>query len=171
MAKKRKENKLSKRKIYFLILGIIIAVFIILIFVMIPKNCGKEKDCFNEKAKICKSTKVNLLLEGGLYEYRINGKKGEECIATVHLVKTSDSIQPDKKEKLENKKMNCKIPLELLKTKELAEWKELSEYCSGELKEAILEISLEKLYGVVVSNIGEVSMGFKDALETTNETS
>jgi len=135
MAKKRKENKLSKRKIYFLILGIIIAVFII------------------------------------LYEYRINGKKGEECIATVHLVKTSDSIQPDKKEKLENKKMNCKIPLELLKTKELAEWKELSEYCSGELKEAILEISLEKLYGVVVSNIGEVSMGFKDALETTNETS
>lgn len=156
---------LDKRRIYYLTLGLAAVIIIGILFAIYPENCDTDKKCFFEASQECSSAKVQLLKQGGLYEYRIHGEKGDNCLASVHLIKVSDSVQPDKKTKLNDKIMECAIPLEKM-NQDLTEWEGISQYCTGPLKEAILEITLEKLYGIVVTNLGQVSMGFQDALET-----
>ncbi len=164
----KKKVKSSKKKIYFISLGIAVLLIVGVLYLMYPKDCGSDQECFFSKSQECSPTKIDLFKPGGYYQYKVHGDKSDQCIVSVHLLKVSDAVQPDKKAKLENKRMTCKVPMKDM-SNNLVEYEELSQYCSGPLKEAILEITLERLYGVVASNLGEVTMGFQDALDTTKK--
>ena len=88
-------------------------------------------------------------------------------IIEVTLTKVSDSKAVELKNALEGKSMKCSITREILKEKPIKEIKTLNDYCTGQLKEAMLELSLNKLYEIVIKNLGPLTTEFKNYIESS----
>lgn len=163
-------QSLDKKKIYFVCFLIIILAVSLLLFY--PKNCKEDIDCFNDLAVKCSRAKVTTTLNGDLYNYETKGKKDNGCIMTIFLKSTQENADPILKKMLENKGMICNIPMEIIKLKPLSNLDDVSDYCTGPLKEAALQVTLEKLYAIVVANLGEIGKEYQDVLKaaTTNNT-
>ena len=52
--------------------------------------------------------------------------------------------------------MTCNIPYDVLDYVNILEEQRLLSYCSGPLKEAMLELMIEKLYGSIAQNFGTI---------------
>ncbi len=140
--------------------GIIIVVLLIaiisLIFITSAKNCGTDDTCFNKASSRCALAKVTTFTNDNKYQYEIVGKKQDNCILDVTLLNLSTSQSQYLQNALNGKSMRCAIPLEILKEKQIKNIDNLNDYCTGELKESILQITIEKLYDLIVKNLGDV---------------
>lgn len=151
----------------YLILIIAIVVIIISLTALSPRDCKTDKNCFNEESKKCVKSKVRFYEDNNLFEYKVIGRQQQFCRINVNLAKANPALSPEDKLKIDEKQMYCKVPFSILSEKGALEMEELSFYCSGPLKEGLLEITTEKLYGVVVSNIGKVALEFQNVLNST----
>ena len=116
--------------------------------------------------------KINYEPEADVLSYEIKGKKENGCIIIVFLKFIQNNNNPILKGMLENKGMICNVPLEIIQLKPISDLEDLSDYCTGPLKEAAIEVTLEKLYSIVVANLGEIGKEYQNVLKaaTTNNT-
>ena len=151
----------NKKKVSVLIFLIILLVVVIVINT--PSNCKNDYYCFNDHVLECSKAKVTTVKDNSTYYYEVLSKKDDNCIVKVQLVKLSDSQSNDLKKALEGKSMLCAIPRNTLEIKDIKSISNLNDYCSGQLKEAILEVTIQKLYDVVVENIGPIAAELRNS--------
>ena len=151
----------NKKKVSVLILLIILLIVVIVINT--PSNCKNDYYCFNDHVLECSKAKVTTVKDNSTYYYEVLSKKDDNCIVKVQLVKLSDSQSNDLKKALEGKSMLCSIPSSTLEIKDIKSISNLNDFCSGQLKEAILEVTIQKLYDVVVDNIGPIAAQIRNS--------
>lgn len=157
------KNKVSKTKVIILLflLVCIIGIF----FFTRAKNCVNDDSCFNNYANKCSKAKVVTTNNDNKYSYEILGSKGSNCIVMVTLLNLSDSQPNDMKLALEGRSMSCAIARnDLSEGKSIKDIKNLNDYCTGSLKEAILQVTLDKMYSIIVKNIGPLATQFRKDL-------
>jgi len=145
----------NKKKVAILVF--LILVLGVLFYLNTPKNCKRDYECFSSKVSECSKAKVTTNKEDNLYYYEVMGKKLENCIVSVKLLKLSDAQPFDLRRALEGKGMLCSLPMSVLQNSDIKDIKNLNDYCTGQLKEAILDVTLQKLYDIVVQNIGPIA--------------
>ncbi|MBS3167690.1 hypothetical protein J4216_01040 [Candidatus Woesearchaeota archaeon] len=153
----------DKKKVIALVL---VLVAIVIVFLLtLPKDCKNNEACFNEKAYKCSKAAVITTNELDTYRYEILGKKSNSCIIKITMLEVSNTKPVEFKQALEGRSMKCAIPQNLLLGSSIKEIKNVNDYCTGPLKEAILEITIEKLYEIIVKNIGTLATEFRHLLE------
>ena len=60
--------------------------------------------------------------------------------------------------------MSCKIPKTLLAETNLDDLDNILQYCTGELKEGILELIIQKMYTLIIDNLDEIVQQSKEFL-------
>ena len=113
---------------------------LILFLLSLPKNCKDNEECFNSASSICKKAKANLLKDEDVYNYYIRGKKDDNCVVKITMLQVSEKKSLSMKEGLEGRYMDCAVPMKLMSEKPINKMSEINDYCTGPLKEAILEI-------------------------------
>lgn len=136
---------------------VLIAVLLFSFFMYFPKDCKEDAACFMDKAATCDKANVNYIKEGSTFSYEILGKKDAACLVNVKLEKMSEESNAKTIELLEGKEMFCRIPQDKFANEPLADTKAITDYCTGQLKEGIQTLIIEKLYGLVLANIKGVS--------------
>ncbi len=163
-------EKRMRVKLYFL--GVLVLGLLAIIILMYTKDCKSDEACFSKYSVECKQAKLVGVSQNNFFLYEIKGKEvqaGEKrCIVKVTLLKLEETANQNLKNALEGKGMLCHIPQYLLFQKHLDQIENLNDYCTGPLKEVLLEISLEKLYNIVVKNIGPVALEFSKILSSIN---
>lgn len=119
-----------------------------------PFNCGRDTECFALKSSVCAKSQAVLFVNDDQYLYEIRGRKRDNCILILTLQKVHETAGLNYKNSLQGKGMFCNIPMGFIKTTNLNEIEALNEYCSGPLKETMLQISNEKLFTFIVENLG-----------------
>lgn len=94
---------------------------------------------------------------GDQFYYEIQGSKADSCVMTIYLMKSNEQTPLEVKKFMEGKGMICEIPKTELQ-KPISEIKNINNYCTGPLKEALLQITVENLYDIVTKNIGPVAL-------------
>lgn len=145
----------DKKKVIVVI--VILIALASLILITSAKNCGTDNTCFNKASSRCALSKVNTISNDNNYKYEIIGKKQNNCIIEVTLLSLSQSQGKDLQDALNGRSMTCAIPQEILKNQQVKNLDNLNDYCTGQLKEAILQITVEKLYDLVVKNVDKIS--------------
>lgn len=153
--KKNIFNSLRNKNIKIII--VIALILLISIIIYIPKDCKNNEDCFIKKAESCSKAKVLTYKEGNLYSYQIKSSQKDFCLVNIKLVRMKANTDVDLVNLMEDKGMICRIPKEQFKQFPLQEIKEINEFCSGPLKEAYLQLTIERLYSLVISNIGGIT--------------
>jgi len=149
--KKVKESKFSKQQFIPIIFLIILVLIIIL--PNYEKNCGDNQECFNEAAQKCAKAKVYIEEENTLFEYRIKERKENNCYVTITVITVDPEAKQETIDLFEGKSMDCYIPFEIT---EMTNTNDIISYCSGDLKEAIYELIIKKMYGVIAQNLGSI---------------
>ncbi|MBU2590166.1 MAG: hypothetical protein KKA65_00200 [Nanoarchaeota archaeon] len=166
MIPKKEEDKSFKIswKFVLVILSIlIIIIFFAFYFGVIKKTC-EDDICFNEALKDCSMTKYLKVHNLNYYKYSIDGSKGDNCKLNIDLVKMAVGTPQEKIDLFEGKGMKCEVPkLELAKLQS-KDIESILSYCTGPLKEAMYEQIIEKLYTLIVSNMGEILFEIEDVL-------
>jgi hypothetical protein len=143
------EKKVSKWKI--ILLSLLAIAFIILIIFTFTKDCGVDQACFTEAFSTCSKASYQHSEDNNVYLYEIKGDEGNKCVLTVHLDKVGMEVTDTIKTNLENKGMLCEVGKET----NIYNTKELNTDCTGPLKEAILQMTVERLYAVMVQTFGQ----------------
>ena len=136
----------------YLLLGLLAIAFIFLIFTTYAKDCERDKVCFDDALDSCMNSKYVHVEDTNNYLYEVKGTRGDYCLMTVHMEKMGLEVDSAVKTRLEGKGMVCEVDPSI----NVYNTKELSVACTGPLKEALLQMSVEKLYGFVVKTFGQV---------------
>lgn len=152
----RFHKKNQKKVIAFLL---VLAALILIVLLGTANNCKEDKECFDNSAARCARAMATLEKEGNILNYEIEGKKDDSCLIDVKLIRLSEGQSVSMRQALEGRDMKCSIPLEILQNKSIVEIENTNDYCTGPLKEATLEITLEKMYEIIVKNIGPITIG------------
>ena len=162
-------------KVKLLILILLIFSLGVVLVMLDTKNCKSDEKCFDKLATKCKRVKAEIVNQENLFLYEIKGKKNveneEKCIVKVVLVKLEETAPINLRKALEGEGMLCEVPKFLLKERSLSTIEDINNFCTGPLKEVLLQISLEKLYEVIVKNIGPLSLQFSQSLRELNASS
>ncbi|MEW6062799.1 MAG: hypothetical protein AB1571_00300 [Nanoarchaeota archaeon] len=153
----------DKKKV-IIYLAIILFVLIVLYFYS-SENCGTDTRCFDKNAVKCKLTKLTTSNQGNTFLYEIRGSKGDNCIINVKMLDTEASY--DVAQKLKGKAMVCSVPKEKLNSEFLSDMDKTLNYCTGPLKESMLELVIEKMYGMIIKNMGDIVLKMQDVLKPT----
>ncbi|MDD5331890.1 MAG: hypothetical protein PHE43_03685 [Candidatus Nanoarchaeia archaeon] len=154
MIRSKKRIEISFNKLVLGILILVVLIWLIFFSGFFKKNCEQDETCFNERLLECKSTKFVAVRNGNIYDYVIEGSKRDSCVLNIELRKMAIGTDLKLKEKLEGKSMICYVPKD--KLDEVKDIEGLVNYCSGGLKEGIYEVMIEKLYGLLVQNLGDI---------------
>lgn len=152
--KKKSVRDSPVKKIYLTIALIIIIISLFYFAGIFKKTCLNE-ECFNKSLKVCKPTDYMKQKNNNLYLYSISRSFGRECNLEIDLKKVAPGTDPDMKELLEGKSMQCSIPKTITRSLEIDDIDVLS-YCHGELKEGIYELIIKKMYSLIVGNLEEI---------------
>ena len=161
--KKEIKDRLNKNK--KLIISLVLILLIILVFLrinVIDKTCDDE--CFDEKLKECEFIDFVTQKNNNVYRYTIFSSLGNDCKVKITLERTAPGSDPDIQELLEGKSMTCNIPKNLLETTNLDNIDNFLQYCSGELKEGILELIIKRMYSLIIGNLEEIVQESKSFL-------
>lgn len=150
-----------------LITATIVFIIVIGAFMLgvVKKKC-KDEACFNEALRRC-STATYLKLENfNYYAWSINGKTQDSCKINIKLVKMATGTPVDKVQLFEGKEMDCAVPKEIFSKAEGSKVENVLNYCTGPLKEAIYQSIIERLYTVIISNLGGAINEIQRTLKT-----
>lgn len=164
MAKKEAPGFRFSWKIWLAIASVlVIIVFLAFFFGIVKKTCNGD-ECFNEALRECSMARYLKLQNYNYYQYSIEGGRGDDCLLDVKLVKMAAGTPPDKIALFEGKDMSCRVPRSELINIETATVEGMLNYCSGPLKEAMYQLIIEKLYTLIVSNMGDIIGEIEDVL-------
>ena len=148
---------------YKWVIGIAIVFTIIAIIFFPGKNCQNDEQCINDRAKECARATAQITVDGNLQQYTIKSDKKDTCLLEIEMITVGDDAEQKIKDLLENKAMVCEIPKQILQEVSLTDIDHISDYCTGQLKEALQEILIEKLYSVIIANLGQISLSLQNA--------
>lgn len=154
-AKKRLKT-ISIGNYLFIILIIAAIAWLIFFSGLITKNCKQDKSCFEKYALKCKKVKLLTVNDNNIYIYKIKGDKKDLCIVNIELKKMAIGTPINLVNKFEGKSMQCNIPKEIFQKNPLDKTENIAQYCSGPLKEAMYELIIEKMYGLIIKNFGDI---------------
>ena len=122
-------------------------------FLFRPVGCGSNEECFNALAKECKRATVSVIKEGIQYEYRTKGSGlfDDDCKLDVKVRKVI-SNNPEVIRSFSGTEMSCVIPKESIV--ELTKNDQILKFCHGTLKEALYELTINRLYTLVLGDLG-----------------
>ncbi|MBS3147199.1 hypothetical protein J4471_05910 [Candidatus Woesearchaeota archaeon] len=145
-------EEITKYLFWFVIFLIAFTIF----FNELEKQCTTE-ECFNKMMKDCKKSNYRFDDNGHTFLYTINGNVEKDyCTVQIKLESLNINSEPSLKDKFAGKEMTCNIPYDVLDYVNILEEQRLLSYCSGPLKEAMLELMIEKLYGSIAQNFGTI---------------
>lgn len=155
-------HNIDKKKV--ILLAVLAAAIVFLITLSTPKNCRSDISCFDQKAVKCSKAEVNSFSNENKYHYEIIGKKSGVCIIDVKLLELAPTRTSEMKRALEGKSMACSLPLKILGKQSITKIENLNDMCSGQLKEATLQLTIDKMYEIIVQNIGPIATQFQRGL-------
>ena len=158
------QPKQRSSKIPFAIIIISLIVVAILFFINLPVNCKNDSDCFYKNSKTCSKAKVDTEKDRDLMRYNILGSKKDTCVLKITKLKVSEDKSKSFREALEGRDMKCAVPLNILQKTKITEITNINDYCTGPLKEAVLEINLQKMYELIIKNLGNVTSTLQDVI-------
>lgn len=130
---------------------IFIIVFVLLIFYLsYEKDCGFDESCFNEAFESCNKAKYMSEEEGNLFQYSIQGQKGNDCEVEVTILEVSQEADQETKNLFSGKSMTCYIPENQAFTVDTLT------LCTGPLKESMYELIIQKMYSILAQNLGDL---------------
>jgi|SRR3989344_1262166 len=146
---------MKKRGYIFILIGILILLSP-LYFIFKPKSCDTA-GCFEQAASECKKAKI-LVDEAGktVSEYSIKGRKDEDCVLKVEVKKVSSDFSETTRNQFEGKSMLCSIPRNEFSRMKFENMGGNLDYCQGQLKEAMYDAVVKKLYNLVVKDMATV---------------
>ena len=159
-------TRFVSKKIILIFLAVLgIGVIIYLFAATDKEDCDNDLDCFDNYVSQCKRAEVRLVKDNSVYLYTLKGSSLTNFNNCVMKVKLVESLSDDFEiiGLLEGKSMNCYIPKEKFASLEGTD--KLIQYCSGPLKEGISELALNRLYGIVVKNLGNAVVGIGEFIE------
>lgn len=148
--------KLEKKMLYIYCSIFFIALFIILYYLGAFKGSCEDDECFKDATTFCTPKKYEKSVDNSIYKYVISRSFGENCKINVKLEQSAEGTDFETKGKVEGKSMNCLVPKSELSAVNFNEVENLLGYCSGPLKEGIYEILIKKMYGIIISNLGQI---------------
>lgn len=155
--------KYSRKKLRSFPYQKLIIIFIIVVVVYLfffsgffKKDCGQDTNCFNSMAQKCKPSTYLNIKDGSYYEYKIKGSEKDNCIIYVKLEKMAPGSSIDLINSFQGKDMICSIPKQELNNIDILDMESFLNYCTGPLKEAIYELMIKKLYGLIIQNMGDI---------------
>jgi len=163
---KQKHFYFDKKRmvIKLVVLLVLIVLFIGFWFFTRPDNCGSDESCFNSHFIKCSKAKADLVnKDSNNFNFEIKGSFDNNCIVEATLISMPESRPVDIRKALEEKSMTCSIPKDI--NIQIAQIENINDYCTGQLKEASLQITIEKMYSIIVQNIGPLASEFKDVLK------
>lgn len=127
------------------------------------KNC-KDESCFKQALDNCDYAKMLTTKNLNYYLYTIKGTQNGNCKVEISLEKMATGTPPERVAAFEGKKMACYIPRTEIAKIEDFEFNSMLNHCTGPLKEAMYELIIEKLYTIIIQNMGEVIVAVEDTI-------
>ncbi len=146
---------------------LILAVFGMYYLGLIKKSCGTDEACLEKAALECKPSKSGRFINNNYYVYDIKGKRSGSCLIAIKLDRMAAGTPYELKNMFEGKGMECRIPLELGSKTQFYMMDNLVNYCHGELKEAMYEQIIQKMYALIIQNMGDIISDIKGSLYIT----
>lgn len=140
-----------KRESSIFLLVVIIFTGLILYF-NYEKDCGQDSTCFDSSASSCSRAKYTTQEDNNILEYKILGKEEGSCQVRVTILQVDPEADFNTIQQFEGKSMTCLLP----EITSATESKDIINYCTGPLKEAMYELIIQKLYNYVAQNIGDI---------------
>ncbi len=164
MAAKREYRPLDWK--FWLIVTILIlgALFIAYQLGAFKKTC-EDQGCFKDALNNCAYAKFLTTKNFNYYLYTIKGSTNGACKIQVDLKKMAVGTPAEKIEQFEGKAMTCYLSKQELAKMESIDFDGTLNYCTGPLKEAMYELIIEKLYTVIIQNMGQVIGAVEDTLK------
>jgi len=141
-----------KKEVWIVLAGILI-IIVGSFFMFKTKSCSNEY-CFEEAISNCDKAKITLEEEGSVTYYEIEGEEGNDCRIYIKLESLSSAGK--NAALFEDADMICDVPKEEFSRMNTDEMMDNLDYCHGRLKEAIYEVTLKNLYGLVTRDMGNV---------------
>lgn len=136
--------------------GILLALFVAGYYTgYFRKDCGQDKNCFQEYVKNCKPAQVAVIRNNNAYLYAVGNQLGKTCEVNIKALRV-DAGAPQEFKNLEGKEMSCNIPKEQLAATNIDNFDNLLAYCHGPLKEGLYEVIIQRMYTLVVSQMGDI---------------
>ena len=145
----------SWKKILVTVTILVIITFFAYYFGFLKKTCTTP-ECFEESLQKCTPAKYLKLQNLNYYKYSIMGRRGDGCKVDIQLMKMAEGTALDKKTLFEGKAMTCRVPMDKLEAVSSDNIEGILNYCTGPLKEAMYELIIQKLYTIVIANLGDV---------------
>jgi len=143
------------KKEAWIVSGIIVIVIFAGFFLFSAKNCDNEV-CFEQAARSCDKAEITLEDETGSETYyKIKGREDGHCLLYIKINKLTD-VSEENVRLFRDADMTCAIPEEEFARMTVDEMIDNLDYCHGILKEAIYEVTLKNLYGLVTRDLGNV---------------
>lgn len=146
---------------------LIIALAIFYHYGYLKKTCDTE-ECFIKSLNHCTPAKYFMSQDYNIYRYAVMGTREGHCRVDISLVKMAEGTPILKVQRFEGKEMKCLIGRDKLNTIDTIKIDNVLNYCSGELKEAMYEEIIEKLYTLLVSNLGDAVKDLKSQIQAGN---
>ncbi|MFH0751975.1 MAG: hypothetical protein V1914_00055 [archaeon] len=168
MKKEVKRPKKEYRRLdwkFWLIVTILIsgAIYLSYHFGAFKKTCD-DNACFKEALENCAYAKFLTTKNLNYYLYTIKGPTNGACEVDFELKKMAIGTTTEKIKQFEGKWMTCYLPKSEIAKMETVDFEGVLNYCSGPLKEAMYELIIEKLYTIIIKNMGAVIGAVEDTL-------
>ena len=132
-----------------------VIIILLFFFGVFKKEC-KNETCFKKALNDCSPTTYLKLQNLNYYKYTIYKSNGKHCNIKIELKKMATGVDTTKVARLEGKSMKCKIPKTNIQKADTIEISGILNHCTGPLKEGMYEVIIEKLYTLIISNLGNV---------------
>lgn len=143
----------------------ILIIFISLFFSgILKKNCKQDKACFDSALARCSGAVYTSFTSGNIYVYESYPSFSDTCKFKVKVAKAAPGAELNLKVSLEGKSMICEVPRSELKETSFSEMDNLAEFCTGSLKEAMYELIVQRMYSLVIANLGNISTEARKAV-------
>lgn len=151
---KRKKEEGSIKKIFLAVLAVLIIATALAS--NYEKNCSYSEECFNNAFRDCTKAKVIAYQNSNTLEYKIIEQEKDNCIVKIKIIDVNPLVDQNTKDTFQNKEMMCYLPIEEGFTTDKLN------YCEGPLKEAIYELTIQKMYNLLAQNLGEIISQMKE---------
>ena len=158
----------NKREVYRYLVVIFGCILIVLIlaYMYLPKNCEYSSKCLDQSLKNCERSNSLQIVNGNTYFYQIKASWKEDCNIKIKVLEVAGA-DLETKQLLDKKDMFFKIPKNKLSNLTIENVNNILDYCTGTLKESMLELMIKRLYEVIVSNIGPITVEMQNSFNKT----
>lgn len=125
---------------------------------ILKKNCKEDKACFDNALKRCSGAVLTSVSNGNIYIYESYSSFREDCKLKITMAKAAPGSELALRASLEGKSMTCTIKRSRLQEQSFSDMDDLAEFCTGPLKEAMYEMIVQRMYALVISNLGNISL-------------